>query len=151
VLRLASLLHDVGKVGVPGSVLCKRGALSPSELDVVRHQVEIASQLIVDVPDSDQVRRVVRHHRERWDGTGYPDGLAGEDIPYLSRVLAVADSFAAITLDRPHKAARSFESAYEEIVHSAGTQLDPEMVEAFVSVMKADSADLFSEPVPSAP
>ena len=150
ILRLASLLHDVGKIGVPARILCKRGALTPEELGIVRHQVEIASRLIVDLPNSTQVQRVVRHHRERWDGSGYPDGLAGESIPYLSRVLAVADSFAAITLDRPHKAALSSAAAYEELVRSAGTQLDPDMVAAFSSVVTTDESEEAIDRVPSA-
>lgn len=150
ILRLASLLHDVGKIGVPSQILCKRGALTPEELGVVRHQVEIASRLIVDLPNSAQIQRVVRHHRERWDGSGYPDGLAGEEIPYLSRVLAIADAFAAITLDRPHKAALSFAAAYEELVRSAGTQLDQEMVTVFSSVVTTNEGEEAADMVPSA-
>ncbi|MFQ5472384.1 MAG: HD-GYP domain-containing protein, partial [Dehalococcoidia bacterium] len=134
ILRLAALLHDVGKVGVPGDILCKPGVLDGSELALVRHQIKIASQLIVDVPNSEEVRAVVRHLRERWDGSGYPDGLAGDEIPYLSRVLAVADAYAAMTLDRPHRAALSGEDAYEELVRSSGTQLDPELVALFAAV-----------------
>ncbi|MCH8814050.1 MAG: diguanylate cyclase [Chloroflexi bacterium] len=150
VLRLAALLHDVGKVGVPGHILCKPGVLDAGELAIVRHQIEIASQLIVDVPNSDEVRQVVRHLRERWDGTGYPDGLAGDDVPYLSRVLAVADAYAAITLDRPYKAALSGEDAYEELVRSSGTQLDSDMVAVFAAVVKTDQTQAESEAVPSA-
>jgi HD-GYP domain-containing protein (c-di-GMP phosphodiesterase class II) len=143
-------LHDVGKVGVPAHILCKPGVLDAGELEVVRHQVEIASQLIVDVPNSDEVRKVVRHLRERWDGTGYPDGLAGDDVPYLSRVLAVADAYSAITLDRPYMAALSGEDAYEELVRSSGTQLDSEMVVAFAAVVKANERQAESVTLPSA-
>lgn len=138
ILRLAALLHDVGKVGVPEHILCKPGPLSPLEQDVVKHQLKISTQLIVDVPNADEVRAVVRHHRERWDGGGYPDGLVGEDIPYLSRVLAVADAYAAITLDRPYRAALSPRDAYEELRSVAGSQLDPQLVHIFEGVVKAD-------------
>jgi len=150
VLRLAALLHDVGKVGVPGHILCKPGVLDAGELQMVRHQVEIASQLIVDVPNSDEVRKVVRHLRERCDGTGYPHGLAGDDVPYLSRVLAVADAYAAITSDRPYKAALSSEDAYEELVRSSGTQLDSGIVLAFADVVKAKASQVETITLPAA-
>lgn len=137
-LRLASLLHDVGKVGVPEHILCKPGPLSLDERDVVQHQLNVATQLIVDVPNADEVRSVVRHHRERWDGGGYPDGLDADRIPYLSRVLAVADAYAAMTLDRPYKAALTPEAAYQELKRVSGTQLDPELVAAFKNVVRAE-------------
>lgn len=140
-LRLAALLHDVGKVGVPEHILCKPGPLSADERDVVQHQLKVATQLIVDVPNADEVRSVVRHHRERWDGAGYPDRLAGDAIPYLSRVLAVADAYAAITLDRPYRAAMSPEAAYQELKRVSGTQLDPELVKAFGAIVRAQRPD----------
>lgn len=140
-LRLAALLHDVGKVGIPEAILCKPGPLSAEERDVVQHQINVATQLIVDVPNADEVRSVVRHHRERWDGAGYPDGLEAGSIPYLSRVLAVADAYAAITLDRPYSAALPPDAAYEELKRVSGTQLDPELVAAFRAVVRAERPD----------
>jgi HD-GYP domain-containing protein (c-di-GMP phosphodiesterase class II) len=140
-LRLAALLHDVGKVGIPDHILCKPGPLSLEEREVVEHQLNVATQLIVDVPNADEVRSIVRHHRERWDGSGYPDGLKGDDIPHLSRVLAVADAYAAITLDRPYRVALEPEAAYEELRRVSGTQLDPELVKAFRAVVRAERSD----------
>lgn len=145
-LRLAALLHDVGKVGVPEHILCKPGPLTDQEIEIVRHHVEVATQLIVDVPNADEVRAVVRHHRERWDGSGYPHGLVGDAIPYLSRVLAVADAYAAITLDRPYGAALSPEDAHAELKRVAGTQLDPELVEAFGAIVTAESDEPAAAP-----
>ncbi|HSP54452.1 MAG TPA: diguanylate cyclase, partial [Dehalococcoidia bacterium] len=97
-LRLAALLHDVGKIGVPESLLGKPGPLEAHEFEMIKHQLNIAEHLIVDIPNAREVRDLVMLHHERWDGTGYPRGLSGERIPYLARLLAVADIFAALTL-----------------------------------------------------
>jgi diguanylate cyclase (GGDEF)-like protein len=149
-LRLAALLHDVGKVGVPEHILCKPGPLSSDERQVVQHQLTIATQLIVDVPNADEVRAVVRHHRERWDGAGYPSGLAGDAIPYLSRVLAVADAYAAITLDRPYRAALMATDAFDELRRVAGSQLDPELVAKFAGVIARERSAGSLEKAPPA-
>ena len=134
-LRLASLLHDVGRIGVPETLLSKPGPLSDSEFDVVKHQLHIAEQLIVDIPNAEEVRNLVLLHHERWDGTGYPRGLRGEEIPYLARLLAVADAFAAITLDRPYKKGLSAKQALREVRKGAHTQFDPAVVAAFCEAM----------------
>lgn len=134
-LRLAGLLHDVGKIAVPERILRKPGPLSDGETEIVRHQLELASHLIADIPNALEVRRVVRHSHERWDGTGYPDGLQGEEIPYLSRILAVADTYAAITMDRPYRLSVPPSEACQELMTAAGAQLDPELVRAFVAAI----------------
>lgn len=130
-LRLAALLHDVGKICIPDHILRKPGPLSPEEFAIIRHHAAIAEELIVDVPNAEEVRLVARHHHERFDGSGYPDGLKGERIPYLSRILAVADAFSAMTMDRPHRGGLSPEEAHQELCRAAGTQFDPQIVEAF--------------------
>ncbi len=130
-LRLAALLHDVGKIGVPDDILRKPGPLAPQEFDIVKHHVSIAGHLIVDLPNAEEIRTLVLHHHERWDGGGYPDGLKGEEIPYLARILAVADAFSAITLSRPHRPALPQRQAYGELKRVAGSQLDPDLVKAF--------------------
>jgi HD-GYP domain-containing protein (c-di-GMP phosphodiesterase class II) len=134
-LRLAALLHDVGMIGVPEALLSKTGPLSQSEFDVVKHQLSIAEHLIVDIPNAEEVRSLVLLHHERWDGTGYPKGLEGDEIPYLARLLAVADAFAAITLDRPYRPGMPVKEALREIRRGARTQFDPAVVEAFCEAM----------------
>ena len=136
-LRLAAILHDVGKICIPDQILRKHGELTPEEFAIIKHHVSIAEHLIVDVPAAEEVREIVRHHHERFDGSGYPDGLAGEEIPYLARVLAVADAFSAMTLDRPHREGRPHGEARAELQRVAGSQLDPTLVSAFARVMTA--------------
>jgi len=145
-LRLAALLHDVGKICIPDHILHKPGALTADEFEVIKHHVSIAENLIVDVPDAEEVRMIARHHHERFDGSGYPDGLQGEEIPFLARILALADAFSAISLDRPYRRGLARDEAYAELQRVAGTQLDPELVKSFGRVVVA----LENEPVPTA-
>jgi ribonuclease P protein subunit RPR2 len=126
------LLHDVGKIGIPDSVLRKRGPLDAGELRLMRTHTVLGESLLDDV---DLLRgsglKVVRSHHERWDGRGYPDGLAGVEIPQAARIFAVADTLDAITSDRPYRAARSWDDAVGEILAHRGRQFDPEAVDAF--------------------
>ncbi len=140
-LRLAGLLHDVGKIGVPEDILRKPGPLNEGEFEIIKHQVSIAGHLIVDIPNADDVRRVVRHNHERWDGGGYPDGLKGDEIPYLARILAVADAYAALTLDRPYRGGVPGDQAYSELQAAAGTQLDPDLVRAFAGAVPPEAKE----------
>jgi len=136
-LRLAALLHDVGKICIPDHILHKPGELTADEFEVIKHHVSIAEDLIVDVPDAEEVRTIARHHHERFDGSGYPDGIQGEEIPFLARILALADAFSAITLDRPYRRGLARDEAYAELQRVAGTQLDPELVKSFGRVVAA--------------
>ena len=126
------LLHDVGKIGIPDTILRKRGALTgPERLRMQRHTV-IGERLLAEVPFlQGEALRVVRSHHERWDGGGYPDGLAAEAIPVAARVFAVADTLDAMTSDRPYRRAPGWAAAHEEIVAEAGRQFDPDVVAAF--------------------
>ena len=148
-LRLASLLHDVGKICIPDDILRKTGALTPEEFAVIKHHVSIAENLIVDVPHAAEVREIARHHHERFDGSGYPDGLTGEEIPFLARVLALADAFSAMTLDRPYREGLPRDEAYAELQHVAGAQLDPELVKVFGRVITTpeDEAAFSTAPI----
>ncbi|MEX0801216.1 MAG: HD domain-containing phosphohydrolase [Dehalococcoidia bacterium] len=151
-LRLAALLHDVGKVGIPDDILRKTGELTSEEFAVIKHHVTLAETLIVDVPNAEEVRKLARHHHERYDGSGYPDGLLGEAIPQLARILAVADAYCAMTLDRPHRRGLSPHDAYAELRRVAGAQLDPELVEAFERVLVASGNEVgFTSILPGLP
>jgi diguanylate cyclase (GGDEF)-like protein len=126
------LLHDVGKIGIPDKVLLKKGSLSSSEKRLVESHTILGEQLLSGVALlQGEGLQIVRHHHERWDGNGYPDGLGRTEIPLGARVFAVADALDAMTSDRPYRRARSWEAATAEIVREAGHQFDPRVVEAF--------------------
>jgi diguanylate cyclase (GGDEF)-like protein len=150
-LRLAALLHDVGQIGIPEEILRKPGGLTEEEFAVIKHHVTIAERLIVDVPNAPEVRELVRHHHERYDGGGYPDGLRGKQIPRPARMLAVADAFSAMTLDRPYRLGLSPARAYAELRRVAGSQLDPELVKTFGRVLARLEREAASYAPASAP
>ncbi len=138
-LERAGLLHDLGKIGVPESVLLKPDRLTEEEFELIREHSEAGARILETIPFLDDVVTVVRHHHECWDGTGYPRGLAGEEIPYLARVLAVADAYDAMTTDRPYRAAISAEAACRELLDCSGTQFDPAIVALFVECRETAS------------
>jgi putative nucleotidyltransferase with HDIG domain len=133
-LRRGALLHDVGKIGVPDNVLRKPTALSESEWGVMKRHPEFGAQIISGIPFLEDVARIVRHHHERWDGMGYPDGLKGDRIPLGARIFAVGDSFDAMTSDRPYRRGLLIDAAREEIRRCANSQFDPAVVTAFLSI-----------------
>jgi putative nucleotidyltransferase with HDIG domain len=133
-IEFGFLLHDIGKVAVPDAILFKPGPLTEHERALVRQHPEVGSQILRHIEFLDEAKTVVRHHHERWDGTGYPDGVAGEAIPVPARVFALADALDAITSDRPYRAAVAFEKARTQIVAEAGTQFDPAIVAAYQTV-----------------
>jgi HD-GYP domain-containing protein (c-di-GMP phosphodiesterase class II) len=130
-LAYAAELHDIGKVGVPDAVLLKRGPLVDGEWEVVKSHSSWGCDLLRKVPGLERVAVIVRHHHERFDGTGYPDGLMGDDIPVESRILAVVDAFVAMTEERPYRAARHPELAAAELRAQRGIQFDPLVLDAF--------------------
>jgi len=139
-LRIAGLLHDVGKICIPDRILRKPGPLTDEEYEIVKQHVVIAEYLLVDLPNVADVRAAVLYHHERFDGRGYVRGLKGEEIPLLGRLMAVADAFSAMVLDRPYREGRSFEEALDELRRCSGTQFDPQMVDAFVRAMERQLA-----------
>jgi len=135
-LREAALVHDVGKIGVPDSVLLKEGPLSPGERDRIQAHAALGAQMVADVLSTEQVAWVRGHH-ERWDGHGYPDGLAGEQISDGAQVLIVADAFDAMSADRPYRRGLPLDAAYQEVVDGRGTQFPPAVVEAMTTLMRS--------------
>ena len=139
ILRVTGLLHDVGKIGIPDHILRKPGALSDAETQIVRQHVALGDIIVRDLPDIDQIRAGVRHHHERWDGHGYLDGLAGDEIPLVARILAVGDAFSAMTTTRPYRKALSVSEALRRLEDAAGTQLEERLVVAFVAGLESDA------------
>ena len=133
-LKFAGILHDVGKIGIIKDVLNKPGKLSEAEFNMIKMHPTVGEQIIAPVAFLAHIRPIIRHHHERFDGKGYPDGLQGKYIPSLSRIIAVADTYDAMTSHRPYRNALSMEVALAEINKCSGTQFDPEIVVAFMSI-----------------
>ena len=132
----AGLLHDIGKIGVPEAVLRKRGELEPDEWTLMRRHPLIGAQIVAPFEFFAAGALTIRHHHERCDGSGYPDGLAGEAIPLGARIVAVVDVFDALTSDRPYRAALPRDSALEHLVTGAGTLLDEDVVAVALGVFR---------------
>ena len=141
-VELAGLLHDVGKIGVPGTILRKPGPLTGDEYDAIKQHPALGDAIVRDLPNVEAVKAGVRHHHERLDGTGYIDGLAGEDIPLIARIVSVADAFSAMTTTRPYRKALTVAEALHRLREASGTQLDPRLVTAFVDAVEADTPGL---------
>jgi hypothetical protein len=145
-LLAAARIHDLGKVGIPDASLLKQGPLDPDERRQMETHPVIGAQLLKPLSMYQEGLALVRHHHERWDGRGYPDGLSGEQIPFGARVLAVADSFDAMTSDRPYRRAFSIERALAEIEAGRGTQFDPAIADVFVRLMREHPASARPRP-----
>jgi putative nucleotidyltransferase with HDIG domain len=137
--HLCGLLHDIGKVGVPPAVLEKVGPLTPDERVAMEEHSTIGERILANVEDYSEIAVVVRHHHERVDGTGYPDGVPGDRIPLIARIIAVADAFDAMTSDRPYRRGLSAEIARARLAEAAGSQLDPMAVSALERVLSTSS------------
>jgi HD-GYP domain-containing protein (c-di-GMP phosphodiesterase class II) len=134
----AGLLHDIGKIGVPETLLRKRGALDAEEWALMRNHPVIGAQIVAPFDFFAGGAIVIRHHHERWDGSGYPDGLVGEAIPLGARIVAVADVFDALTSDRPYRAALPLATALAYLIEEAGRTLDADVVKALLGLVHAD-------------
>jgi ribonuclease P protein subunit RPR2 len=133
-IEFGFLLHDIGKVAIPDAILHKPDALTASERELMAQHPLIGAEIIRGIEFLKSAAEIVRHHHEHWDGQGYPDGLAGEDIPLAARVFAVADVFDALTTDRPYRGASSLQVARAIITAESGQQFDPQVVDAFNSI-----------------
>ena len=132
-IRMAGLLHDVGKIGIPDTLLRKPSKLTADQFDIFKQHVALGDAIVRDVPNLELVRAGIRHHHERWDGKGYLEGLDGEEIPFIGRILAVADAFSAMTTTRPYRKALPLEEALKRLGDAAGSQLQEELVTAFIN------------------
>ena len=132
-LSIGAILHDIGKLGISDAILLKPGALTIDERRIMRCHVQIGYDLIKRIPFLADAAQIILMHHERWDGSGYPQGLKGRDVPLGARIFAVADSVDAITSDRPYRSALSSDHARHEIERQAGTQFDPDVVRVFLS------------------
>jgi HD-GYP domain-containing protein (c-di-GMP phosphodiesterase class II) len=154
VLELAGHLHDVGKIGVPDAVLNKPGKLTVEEFEMMKAHPEIGEQIIRGIDFLEALVPYVLYHHERYDGKGYPKGLSGEAIPIEGRLLAVSDTFDAMTSSRPYRKQLDPERAIEEIKRCSGTQFDPNIVVVFLEIWKAGLLDpilLGTSPLPPNP
>jgi diguanylate cyclase (GGDEF)-like protein len=138
-IEVAGRLHDIGKIGIPDAILRKPGRLTDGEYAIVQQHVALGDMIVRDLPDLDVVRAGIRHHHERWDGEGYLDRLAGDSIPRIARILAVADAFSAMTTTRPYRKALDVREAMLRLADAAGTQLDERLVAAFLDGMEHDA------------
>ena len=134
-IRTAALLHDIGKVGVPDQILHKPGPLNDEEWEIMRQHPVIGERILRAIPGMGDVARIVRHEHERWDGKGYPDCLAGVEIPVGSRIILACDAYHAMVSDRPYRKAMEHADAIAELSGNAGVQFDPEVVEALVGYL----------------
>lgn len=133
-VRLAGIMHDVGKIGVPEAVLCKTGRLTDEEFQQIKQHPEIGYQILKDIPQFHDLLPGVLYHHERYDGRGYPEGLKGNDIPLMARIIGLVDSFDAMSSNRTYRSAMPRSRVLEELRDHAGTQFDPSLVESFQNV-----------------
>jgi len=147
-VRLAAVLHDVGKIGVPERLLNKPGPLDAEEFEQMKQHSVLGAKILEPLRSIQNIQKIVRHHHERWDGTGYPDGLKGEAIPLASRMIGIADAYDTMVTERTYKRSRNRQEAYEELRRCSGSQFDPRLVDAFLDAMGAEL--IAEEPQPPA-
>lgn len=136
ILRKGAILHDIGKIAIREEVLLKPGHLSPEEFNEVKLHPELGERICGPLRCAEQVLPIIRHHQERWDGKGYPDGLTGEHIPLLARIMAIADAYDAMLSPRPYRPALAREEAQRNLRLGGGTQWDPNLVEVFLTALR---------------
>lgn len=140
-LQLGGFLHDIGKVAIPDAILNKPGKLDKDEYTIMQTHAAAGDEILGPIPQLKSIRPIIRHHHERMDGKGYPDGLRGSEIPQLARIAAIADAFDAMTSDRPYRKGMDHQKALAEIQRCAGQQFDPELVDAFCRISQHDLND----------
>ncbi len=140
-VRIAAFLHDLGKVGVPTDLLLRPGPLEARERAIVEDHPVVGARLIkpLDIPPA--IAQAIRHHHEWWDGTGYPDGLAGEEIPMTARLIGVVDAFDTMNCERPYRPALARPAVLNELDHFAGVQFDPNLAREFMAILETGVCD----------
>ncbi len=133
-IHIAAHLHDIGKVGIPDNILNKSGSLTDVEYNTMKSHPKIGYDIVKNIELLEETSRYILYHHERWDGKGYPEGLSGKDIPLGARIIALADSFDAMTSKRSYKSATPVDKALSEIKRCRGTQFCPEVVDAFLTI-----------------
>jgi putative nucleotidyltransferase with HDIG domain len=141
-VRIAAFLHDLGKVGVPTEFLLREGGLDPNERKIMEQHPVIGARLVRPLLLQSDTTLAIQHHHEWWDGTGYPDGLSGQDIPYAARIVAVADAFDAMSCDRPYRRALRREVVLGELRRFAGVQFDPSLAKEFAAIVESNADDV---------
>lgn len=141
-IHAGALIHDIGKLAIPDGVLNKPGPLTAEEFEIVKRHCVIGAEIVAPLSSQPELLAIVRHHHERYDGAGYPDGLAGETIPLAARVVAICDAFDAMSSDRPYRSAFTPQHACELMLGGRGSQWDGPMVDAFVEVVQDTAATL---------
>jgi putative nucleotidyltransferase with HDIG domain len=149
-VRVAAFLHDLGKVAVPTDLLLRAGSLNASERALVEQHAAIGARLVKPLAIPNAIASAIQHHHERWDGTGYPDGLKGEEIPRTSRIIFVVDAFDAMSSNRPYRRALARSTAVDEIQHFAGSQFDPHFAKEFLALLETGACDVDLEIVADA-
>jgi HD-GYP domain-containing protein (c-di-GMP phosphodiesterase class II) len=137
-LVLSANLHDLGKVGIDNQLLSKEGKLTEEEWEEIKKHPEIGYRIALSSPDIAHIAEYILSHHERWDGSGYPQGLKEEDIPLLSRILSIVDAYDAMTSSRPYNVVKSKEEAIEELRKFSGSQFDPKLVEIFTQILEKE-------------
>ncbi len=138
-LELAALFHDIGKIGIPDEILTKPERLNVKEFEVMKKHPVMSYEILKDFQTFHDIAIITRHHHERYDGRGYPDRLKGEEIPFHSRIILVADTFDAMTSTRPYRKGLSYTVAFEELSQFSGSQFDPKIVIAFIAALEKES------------
>ncbi|MEK6680476.1 MAG: HD domain-containing phosphohydrolase [Nitrospirota bacterium] len=146
-LQIATLLHDIGKIGIANTFIFKEGSLTEIELAITRKHPEVGAAIVEPLRLSPLILSVIRHHHEWYDGSGYPDGLVGEEIPYCARIVAIADAYDAMSSDRPYRKALALKEIKKEFTINAGIQFDPEMAKAYLDVLDSSSNIILNKSV----
>lgn len=135
-LYIAASLHDIGKVGISDKILNKEGKLTDEEYKIIQGHPAMGEGILANIESFDEIKEIVKYHHERYDGKGYPEGLSGEDIPYFARIIAIADTYDAMTTTRPYRKAMGKEYALSELLKYSGTQFDPQLVPYFKEMIE---------------